>query len=146
MPRADSHGPGFRVDGLYERVRAAELRTALSPDPRLSTITDPDERERVTASAPKYAPAALGQTEALLARQPVRVPRSYIGGRTCPEVRDWPPYRDRAVRWFAVGPDDVLSPLTWTATDRQTPANGFWGGSEAGLGQTCGSNQPRDGL
>lgn len=83
------------MEGLYERIRAAELRVALSPDPRLSMITDPEEWGRAAAASPRFSPSPLGQVEALLARQPVRLPPSYIGGRTCPEVRDWPPYEDR---------------------------------------------------
>ena len=108
MPRHE-HGPvGFHVPGLYDRVRERELTAALSPDPRLYGL-DPDERERVAATAPKYSPTALNRTEALLVRQPVRVPRRMLGGRTCPEVRGWPLYTDRRHQWFTVGPDDIIT-------------------------------------
>ena len=42
-------------------------------------------------------------------RQPVRVPRRMLGGRTCPEVRGWLLYTDRRHQWFTVGPDDVIT-------------------------------------
>lgn len=87
-----------------------ELTVALSDDPRLVLIDDPDERERVAATAPAVSGTALGQLEALKHRQPVMVPRWLLGGRMCPEVRDWPPYRDRRVRWFTLTADDTLTP------------------------------------
>ena len=70
---------------------------------------DPDDRERVAITAPTYSPTALGQTEALLARQPVRVPRWMLGGRTCPEVRGWSLYNDRRHQSYTVGPDDIIT-------------------------------------
>ncbi len=66
-----------------------------------------DDRKRATA--PKFSPTVLNQTDALLARQPVRVPRWLLGDRTCPEMRDWPRYADRRQQWFTVGPDDVIT-------------------------------------
>jgi hypothetical protein len=58
------------VEGLYERIRSNELRTALSPDPRLTMmITDLVPR----CGKPHPAgdsPCTLNQTEALLAKEP----------------------------------------------------------------------------
>ena len=103
---------GLRVPGLYEQIRSKQLATALAPDPRLYMIADPDERERVVAAAPTYAPTALGQTEALLARESVRVPRWMLAGWARSAVRDWPVFADRRVEWFMVGPDDEVSPCS----------------------------------
>jgi hypothetical protein len=68
------------------------------------------ERERTALETQKLAPTALGQTEALLERNPVRVPRWYLGGRTSPEAKDWPIHTDVHHPWFIVGPDDLLTP------------------------------------
>jgi hypothetical protein len=56
MPRANHANPvGFYVQGIYERIRAKESLTALSPDPRskLDGLTD---RERAVLESQKYAP------------------------------------------------------------------------------------------
>lgn len=110
MARKIVRDSGLHVPGIYERVRERELTAALAPDPRLWSVDDPGERERLAATAPTYSPTPLGQVEALLARQPVRVPRWYLGGRTYPEVRDWPTYADRRHPWFRLSPDDRLTP------------------------------------
>ena len=79
----------LHVPGLYERIRTRELRLAMSPDPRLYLVRDdPVAYRAALATAPEYSPTVLYQTEALLAREPVRVPRWLLGGRvTCPEAR-----------------------------------------------------------
>jgi hypothetical protein len=99
---------GLHMPGLYETLREKELKTALTPDPRLSMI-DPDERERVAANCyNRYSPTALGQVDELLAKEPVTIPRYML---TRSDLADWPPFRDRRHQWFTVGPDDVISPL-----------------------------------
>ena len=52
------------------------------------------------ATAPKYSPTVLSQTDALSERKPVRLPRWLLGGRvTCPEARGWAPYEDQRHQW-----------------------------------------------
>lgn len=112
MPR-DSHAPrSLCVPGLYERIRTRELKLAMSPDPRLYLVKDdPVAYEAAVATAPKYSPTVLYQTEELLDRKPVRLPRWLLGGRvTCPEARGWAPYENRRYDWFTLSPDDVLRP------------------------------------
>lgn len=112
VARPIGNGQMLRVEGLYERVRARELKLALEPDPRLHLVEDdPVAYEAALATAPKYSPTVLYQVEALLAREPVRVPRWLLGGRvTCPEARGWAPYEDRRHQWFILSPDDTLVP------------------------------------
>jgi hypothetical protein len=98
------------VPGLYERVRSAELRLALSPDPRL-LLGDLPPHERATLESQKYSPTVLYQVEELLDHQPVRLPRWLLGGRvTCPEAKDWPAYQDQRHQSFWLSPDDTLMP------------------------------------
>jgi hypothetical protein len=96
----------LRVPGLYEHIRTRELTVALSDDPRLALIDDPDERERIAATAPAISGTALGQLDAVQHRQPVRVPRWMLGA----EARGWAPYEDRRHEWFWLSADDVLTP------------------------------------
>jgi hypothetical protein len=99
------------VEGLYQKIREKELRLALAPDPRLSLIRDSVERERVAASAPRFWPTVLYQTEELLAGKPVRLPRWLLGGRvTCPQARGWPPFESQRHQWFTLTPADMLTP------------------------------------
>ena len=101
---------GLYVPGLYERIKNYELQVALRPDPRVSTISDPDERERVAATAPRYSPTALNQVDALMSGLPIVVPRSYVGGRSYREFHGWPPYDGRRIKWFIVTSDDRVMP------------------------------------
>ncbi|MGE2723556.1 hypothetical protein [Mycolicibacterium pulveris] len=110
MPLADTDPVGLHAPGIYERVRQRELSVARAPDPRLSAFTDSAERKHQAVTAPPYSPTPLGQIEALIARQPVRIPRWYLGGHTFPEVRDWAPYADRRHQWFVLTPDDRVTP------------------------------------
>jgi hypothetical protein len=97
---------------LYSRVRARELKLALSPDPRLHLVKDdPVAYEAALATAPKYSPTVLYQVEELLEWKPVRLPRWLLGGRvTCPEARGWAPYDSREHDWFILSADDWLVP------------------------------------
>jgi hypothetical protein len=101
---------GLRVPGLYEKIRTRELKLALSPDPRL-LLGDLPPHERAVLEAQTYAPTVLGQTDELLARKPVRLPRWLLGGRvTCPQAKGWPPFEDRQHDWFTLDASDVLTP------------------------------------
>lgn len=106
MPLAERRPLGLRVDGLYERIRARELTVALSDDPRLALIDDPDERQRIAATAGALSPIVLGQLDALKNRQPVRVPRWMLGA----EARGRAPHEDRRHQSFILTADDVLRP------------------------------------
>jgi hypothetical protein len=99
----------LHVPGLYETIRDRELTLALSPDPRL-LLGDLTPHERAVLESQRFAMTVLGQTEALLARQSVRLPRWWLGGRTVPEARGWAPYEDRRHDWFVLSPDDMLVP------------------------------------
>jgi hypothetical protein len=96
------NGQSLHVPGLYERIGARELKLALSPDPLLIFVEDdPMAYRAALATAPTCSPTVLYQVEALLAREPVRLPRWLLGGRvTCPEARGWAPYEDRRHDWF----------------------------------------------
>lgn len=79
--------------------------------PRLCTINDPVERERMAATAPKYSLTVLYRVDALLANQPVRVPRWLLGGHVrCPEAVAWPEYTSRRHQWFTIDVNDVVRP------------------------------------
>ncbi len=110
--RPISRGTGLHVPGLYAKVRARELKLALSPDPRLHFVEDdPVAYRAALATAPKYSPTVLYQVEELLAWEPVRLPRWLLGGRvTCPEAKGWAPYESRRHDWFMLSADDVLTP------------------------------------
>ena len=73
-------------------------------------ITDPEEWGRAAAASPRFSPTVLSQTEALLAHEPVRLPRWLLGGVTCPEAKGWPAYEDRRHQWFTLTAGDVLTP------------------------------------
>jgi hypothetical protein len=105
-------GTTLHVPGLYERIRTRELKLAFAPDPRLHFVKDdPLAYEATLATAPKYSPTVLSQTEALLERKPVRLPRWLLGGRvTCPEARGWAPYEDQRHQWFTLDASEVLRP------------------------------------
>jgi hypothetical protein len=103
---------GLHVPGLYEKIRAKELKLALAPDPRLYGLTGL-ERVAAALNAPKYSPTVLYQVEALLAYEPVRVPRWMLGGRPCPQARGWAAYEDRRHPWFILSPDDTLVPADY---------------------------------
>jgi hypothetical protein len=98
--------PGLRVPGCYDRLRANELRVALWNDPREGL----GDRPLALAPTDRYSATALGQAHAALKREPLRVPRWYLGGRTIPEARRWPAYDSRAHDWFTVTADDVITP------------------------------------
>jgi hypothetical protein len=85
----------------------------MSPDPRLHFVKDdPVAYAAALATAPKYSPTVLYQTEELLERKPVRLPRWLLGGRiTCPEARNWQAYESGRYEWFILTPDDVLTPV-----------------------------------
>ena len=100
---------GLQVPGLYAKVRAKELKLALSPDPRLS-LGDLPPDERAALESQKYSPTVLYQVEELLHHRPVRMPRWMLGGRTCPEARGWAPYESRDHDWFILSPDDTVVP------------------------------------
>jgi hypothetical protein len=95
---------------LYSRIRTRELKLALAPDPRLHLVKDdPVAYAAALATAPKYSPTLLYQTEELLEWKPVTLPRWLLGGRVaCPEAAGWPPYEERRHQWFTLTPDDVL--------------------------------------
>jgi hypothetical protein len=100
----------LRVDGLYERIRSRELKLALSPDPRL-LLGDLPAHERAVLETQKFSPTVLRQVQALMDRQPIRVPRWMLGGRTtCPQARGWAAYASGRYDWFTLTPDDVLTP------------------------------------
>jgi hypothetical protein len=104
-------GTGLHVPGLYAKVREKELRLALSPDPRLYLVEDdPVAYGAALATAPKFSPTVLYQTEQLVARQPVRFPRWWLGGRMVPKARGWEPYDSRRYDWFILSADDTLVP------------------------------------
>ncbi|WP_163775115.1 hypothetical protein [Mycobacterium cookii] len=97
----------MHVPGLYEKIRAKELKLAFSPDPRLWLVKDdPVEYERVAATAPKYSPTVLYQVDELLAFQPVRFPRWWLPA----EAHGWAPYDSREHDWFILSADDWLMP------------------------------------
>ena len=109
VARSIGNGQSLRVGGLYEKIRAKELKLALSPDPRL-LLGDVPPHERAALETQKYSPTVLYQVEALLAHRPVRVPRWWLGGRMVPEAKGWAPYQDRRHQWFTLTADDVLTP------------------------------------
>lgn len=104
MPLAERRPLGLRVEGLYAKVRAKELKLAFSPDPRLYFLRDdPVEYERVAASAPKYSPTVLYQVDELLAYKPVRFPRWSLPA----EAHGW---AHRQHDWFILSADDWIVP------------------------------------
>ena len=110
MARDNHHVPvSLHVPGVHEKVRARQLSQALRPDPRLGLVGNV-ERPLALTPPESWSPTSLGQTEKLLRREAIRLPRWFLGGRTIPEARGWAPYDDRRVTWFTLTPDDGLTP------------------------------------
>lgn len=109
MPRVDHDdvaAVGFYATGVYRRLGDRELDRISRPDPRLF-LEGAGAGELLRASRDK----PILNIAPLTASEPIVVPRWMLGGRTFPEVRDWPVYVDRMVREFVVSADDVIRPV-----------------------------------